>query len=588
VLVHKISRIWSGRRAQRLVMLLMSIVLASSLAAGYARVYAASARLYLSPASKTINQSTTFAVQVRVDTGGNAVNAVQASLSYPASRLDFISISGSGSAFEIAAPSSGGGGTVDIARGTTGTVNGDHLVATVTFKSKTTSGSAAVSFTGESYVVRASDSQDVLGSTNGGTYTVQTPPPPPSPTPSPTPSPSPNPSPPPAATPKPSPSPSPVAQPSPTPSSQPHNPQPTPSSSGPKAVTPDGQPTNAIAVSDVRVSDIASKSATISWKTDKPATSVVEYDIDEDYNLKAQAKGAANTTHRVLLPSDTLSPGTTFYFRVSSTDAAGNTAYGASMSFRTKGVKLIITVVNESGDPVSGAEVRVGDLTGTTDESGVVKFDDAGVGQQTVVISVNGTSTETILDVKDTSSMENPEPQSFQLTASQTGNADLLKLLSIAVGSIVLLTPVIVVLWWLIRRHRDFGWVPHMLSRNSGSALNGYQPTAATGSQQPQLNAPADTDQSPQSPLTPGTVITVGSSPQSQPANPQSAPVQPSSVTAPSSGQPQPVTYKPTIITPGTPEHDAGTTTEDTPNELQSEQKFQPPNNNPTQSPPSE
>lgn len=150
------------------------------------RIYATAATLYLSPASATVNVGSNFSVAVRVNTGGDAVNAVQANLSYPASLLDFVSISGAGSAFEIQAESSGGNGQIRIGRGTVQPVSGDALVATITLKGKA-SGTATVSFNGDSAVVRSSDSANILSSTQSGTYTVQTPPNPPPPPPPPPP-----------------------------------------------------------------------------------------------------------------------------------------------------------------------------------------------------------------------------------------------------------------------------------------------------------------------------------------------------------------------------------------------------------------
>ena len=60
----------------------------------------AAATLYLSPASKTVNNGENFAVSVYTNTGGDPVNAVQANLSYPTATLQFISVDSSGSAFE--------------------------------------------------------------------------------------------------------------------------------------------------------------------------------------------------------------------------------------------------------------------------------------------------------------------------------------------------------------------------------------------------------------------------------------------------------------------------------------------------------
>jgi hypothetical protein len=132
----------------------------------------------LNPSTPSIGISTIFTVQVRENSGTTAVNAVQANFSYPANLVDFVSIDTTGSAFDIDAPSSGGSGQVSIARGLASTsVTGDKLVATVTFKSKTTGGSIPMAFTTGTALVSYSTNSDILGSlsvTGGVTYTIDT------------------------------------------------------------------------------------------------------------------------------------------------------------------------------------------------------------------------------------------------------------------------------------------------------------------------------------------------------------------------------------------------------------------------------
>jgi hypothetical protein len=156
---------------------------------GYAVVHvfaAGAASLYFAPASGSYTAGSTLSVQVMVNTAGESVNAVQADFTYPTSRLQFASIDATGSAFDVAASGTGGGGSVSIARGKIGTVTGTALVATVRFTVLSSAGSAALAFQGSSAVVRSSDNTNVLGSTPGATYTVVVPTPvPPTPTPTP-------------------------------------------------------------------------------------------------------------------------------------------------------------------------------------------------------------------------------------------------------------------------------------------------------------------------------------------------------------------------------------------------------------------
>jgi hypothetical protein len=133
--------------------------------------------VYLSPSARTMPANTTFSVQVRETSGSTAVNAVQANFSYPASLVDFVSIDSTGSAFTTEASSSGGSGQVSIARGIIGTLTGDQLIATVNFRTKTTSGTATMAFVVGTALVSSSTNQDILGglsATTGGTYIVDT------------------------------------------------------------------------------------------------------------------------------------------------------------------------------------------------------------------------------------------------------------------------------------------------------------------------------------------------------------------------------------------------------------------------------
>ncbi|MCA9324742.1 hypothetical protein KDA23_01585 [Candidatus Saccharibacteria bacterium] len=105
--------------------------------------------LYLTPTSNNvlINDNTT--VNVRLTPGTN-VDGVSATLTYDQTKLQFVSIDDTSSAFDIALGSqTGGSGTVTITRGTlSGGVSADSLVAKVTFKALAGSGSSTVTMSG--------------------------------------------------------------------------------------------------------------------------------------------------------------------------------------------------------------------------------------------------------------------------------------------------------------------------------------------------------------------------------------------------------------------------------------------------------
>jgi chitodextrinase len=139
---------------------------------------ALAATLYLSPSTDTVAQNDLFPVDIRVNSGVDSVNAIQANVSYPADKLEVVSLSYTGSVFTVKAEETRSAGLVRFARATAGGLpasTGDKLFATILFKAKLASGSAAVSFAAGSSVIRSTDHANVLTGTTGGTYTLTAP-----------------------------------------------------------------------------------------------------------------------------------------------------------------------------------------------------------------------------------------------------------------------------------------------------------------------------------------------------------------------------------------------------------------------------
>lgn len=144
------------------------------LQAGAAPKSQAAVALSLSPASQRVKVGQNLDVDIKVNTNGQAVNAVQASLSYPADKLEFVSVDNSGSAFDVTAFTSGGDGSVTIARGASTAVNSiSAQIATVQFRTLASTRKATVSFKTTSAVIRASDNINILTKMISGQYTIQ-------------------------------------------------------------------------------------------------------------------------------------------------------------------------------------------------------------------------------------------------------------------------------------------------------------------------------------------------------------------------------------------------------------------------------
>ncbi len=135
------------------------------------------ATLSLSPASGSHDINTNFTVKVYENSGTEQVNAVQADLIYDQSKLQFVSVTNTGSPFNTCVHSSGGSGSVSTSCALLGSsVTGSQLVSNITFKALVGSGSSSVNFASSSSVVRYSDATDIWdGNTSGGTYSFTTP-----------------------------------------------------------------------------------------------------------------------------------------------------------------------------------------------------------------------------------------------------------------------------------------------------------------------------------------------------------------------------------------------------------------------------
>lgn len=85
-------------------------------------------------------------------------------------------------------------------------------------------------------------------------------------------------------------------------------------------------------ISNVQATAITASGATITWTTDEPSNSVVEYGLTTGYGSSVSM--ATNVTSHTILLSG-LSGNTLYHYRVKSTDPAGNTTTSEDHSFQT-------------------------------------------------------------------------------------------------------------------------------------------------------------------------------------------------------------------------------------------------------------
>jgi peroxiredoxin/DNA-directed RNA polymerase subunit M/transcription elongation factor TFIIS len=121
-------------------------------------------------------------------------------------------------------------------------------------------------------------------------------------------------------------------------------------------------------ISEVNVSQITESSAIITWATDEPATSQVEYGKTEAYGTTTPPDEKLTASHNVTLTG--LDPETTYHLRVMSKDACHNEATSeADQTFKTSAsIPIGLQTGNRAPDftlqDLSGGEVILSGLRG--------------------------------------------------------------------------------------------------------------------------------------------------------------------------------------------------------------------------------
>ena len=125
----------------------------------------------ITPSSQSVKLNSTLTITIQENSLAELVNAVQADLTYDQTKLQFVSINVTGSAFDLKAQNTGGNGVVNIAQGSSVSLSGLKTIATVTFNT-IAAGTAAIGIASTSAIVRTSDTTNILGTMNGGSFTI--------------------------------------------------------------------------------------------------------------------------------------------------------------------------------------------------------------------------------------------------------------------------------------------------------------------------------------------------------------------------------------------------------------------------------
>lgn len=366
---------------------------------------ALAASLYLSPSGGTIGASTS--IQIRLNAGGDAINGVSAYLTYPTDKLEAIGISYGGS-FSIAAEGGYGGGFVNISRASFSGVTGDVNVATVRFRAKT-AGSATISFRGGSAAARASDSSNALGGSSGGTYTLA------------------------------------PGQGGTTTTSATSKTTPTPSA------PPDG---SAPVISDVTVSNVATNSATVTWKTDDASDATVEFGLEDGQYFLSKTDSTLTTNHSIKLESPLFQPGLAIHFLVRSKNASGKEAVSTDTTVQLKGYRIVVRVVDNLNTPIPLATVLLYSTPRktTTNTDGEATFENVTPGKHVVFVKLGDNATISEITVSE---MEKTQTLTVKTNTLSPTDALLAQVNPITIGgSLTLVALGIGVAIFLKRKHK--------------------------------------------------------------------------------------------------------------------------------------
>lgn len=377
-------------------LLVIVIAVASILTLNLSRTFAATGQVYLSPASKSVQQDSSFGLSLRI-TPATTVDGVEATVTFDTTKLQLVSVDTASSAFPVQLTQSTSGGTISLARGNlSGGVSADALVAVVNFKALVASGSSSVQLTAANATASGSyTNPSKVGATVSFTaIPVATPTTPSTPT---------------TTTPKPT---------KPTTTTPTTTQTPTATPTPTKTVDP-GQITTTIEpqLTLVRVKADCKNIASFQ----------VKYGLSEKA-LTIQTPIQTNCQSGVQLKS--LVAGTSYYYQTVATDSSGKTTTSAVQSFKTKGYSIKIIVLGSDGKPLVRQKVTLHSdpITGTTDGDGAVTFNDVPPGKHNLVYKSGKQELSQAIQVADvvttlSGDAQTAQPQNFSIVYAATAKS---------------------------------------------------------------------------------------------------------------------------------------------------------------------
>ncbi|MDQ3123453.1 MAG: hypothetical protein M3Q14_02115, partial [bacterium] len=295
-----------------------------------AQATSSNATITVSPQSGTFTVGQTFNVRVYINLKNNYDN-VRADIYYNHSRMQYLGVTYN-SAFNgssTTTPGVNGYGhhvSFNDKRVSGGPLTGNHLFVTISYKAL--SAGSAYQNIGGNHVMYREQNYSTQGF-NGG-YTI-------------------------------------ANAPTPTPPTPPKPPTPTPTPPAPPVPSSQG-----LELSKVAVKDIGYRRAVVTWQTNQPTTSQVNFG-DAKNDLKNQkTDNNLKTSHTIVLEGDPLRAGKHYFYQVSS--ASGTKKVSDNGEFDTKLIPLIIEVKDVTDSGLVGATVTILGKTIMTNNIGEATF----------------------------------------------------------------------------------------------------------------------------------------------------------------------------------------------------------------------
>lgn len=111
-------------------------------------------------------------------------------------------------------------------------------------------------------------------------------------------------------------------------------------------------------ISGVTAGDFTPTSAKITWTTDQPFTSQVEFGPTQAYGSLSAFGSAPTTSHAVTLTG--LTPGTTYYYAALSTNSAGQTSTSANFTFTTTSAAGSTAISGVTASAITATSATIG------------------------------------------------------------------------------------------------------------------------------------------------------------------------------------------------------------------------------------